>query len=69
MPDTNCLIARTSPEHATEMILQVRHVNSRYIVILHNFFKKYRGTIFVNTAHPWLSILTFDHNTITLANP
>ena len=68
MPDTNCLIARSSPEHATEMILQVRHVNSRYVVILRNFFKKYRGTIFVNTAHPCLSILTLT-TMLTFANP
>ena len=52
MPNTNCLLACTSPGHAVQMILQVRHLNSRYVVILQYFFKKYRGTIFVNTAHP-----------------
>ena len=33
MPDTNCFFARTSPEHAIQMILQVRHLKSRYVVI------------------------------------
>ena len=54
MPDTNCILAHTSPEHAIQMILQVRHLNSRYVVIPQYFFKKYRGTIFVNTAHPYM---------------
>ena len=54
MPDTKCLIAHASPEHAIQMILKVRHLNIRYVVIPQYFFKKYRGTIFVNTATPTL---------------
>ena len=45
MPDTNCLLTRTSPEDTIQMILQVRHLYSRYVVIPCNFFKKYCGTI------------------------
>ena len=62
MPDTNCLLTRTSPEHASQMILQIRHSNSRHVVTLRYFLKKYHGTIFVNTAHPCfsLSILKWD---------
>ena len=56
MPDTNCLLARTSPEHAIQVILRVRHLNSRYVVIPRYFFNKYRGTIFVNTAQPCHSV-------------
>ena len=56
MPDANCLLAHTSPEHAIKMILAVHQdFNGRYVVIPQYFFKKYYGTIFVNTAHPWLS--------------
>ena len=58
MPDANCLLARTSPEHAIKMILAVHQdLNGRYVVIPQYFFKKYYGTIFVNTAHPWLKHL------------
>ena len=56
MPDTNCILAHTSPEHAIQMILQVRHLNSSYVVIPQYFFKKYRGTIFVNTAHSYVYV-------------
>ena len=48
MPDTNCLLTHTSPEHAVQMILQVRHLNSRYVVVLQYFLK--------NTVVRYLSI-------------
>ena len=51
MPDTNCLLTRRSPEHAIQMILQIRHLIVGMCCIT-KVFKKYCGTIFVNTAHP-----------------
>ena len=53
MPDSNCFLTRTSPEHAIQMILQVRHLNSRYVVVYSNIVSRNTMVlyIFVNTAH------------------
>jgi len=47
-------------QHAIAIILQVSYLNSRYVVIpLYFFFKKYRGTILVNTAQHCMTVLTW----------
>ena len=38
MPNTNCLFALTSPVHAIQMILQVRHLNSMYVCSFNAIF-------------------------------
>ena len=53
MPDTKCLIARTSAEHAIQMILKVRHLNIRYVVIP-QYFSRNTVVLYLSIPPPLL---------------